>query len=423
MQLTVGDHLYACAARVAFPGVWLVARLLGVPGQQLRWRRGELPRAPGPLVWFHGASAGEMAAATHLVAVLRQHGLRFTAAFTAANTAGIEFVSRHHGSGTLSALAPWDHPRWVRRAFDRWQPAALLLVETELWPQLILEACRRGIPVFCVSARVYPRDVARYRLVRGYMRQVLGRLSLVVAQDKTERERFVSLGAPEDRCVVGGNLKYLAPEGIRPPDKHLRNAFGLGDGDRTVVFGSLHADEIGVVFDALERLRSAAVRVIIAPRHASCCRVVARQAQRRNWRLEWWSAGPARRDWQVLVLDRMGDLSRAYAVACVGVVGGGFGPHGGHNLMEPLLAGTPVLFGPHFEHFEGEARALTLATPSARVAGASELAARLAEWLGDAARQQAVYDLQREVLPDGTAMAARYVAAIAPSLAALTTER
>jgi len=418
-QLTLGDRLYAVAARGVFPLLCLVARLVGVSREHLRWRMGELPDAPRPLVWFHGASAGEMAAATRLAALLQRRGFQFTAAYTAANNAGVEFVSQHEGPGTLAALAPWDHPRWVSRGVDRWRPAALFLVETELWPHLILEACRRNIPVFCVSARVYPRDLARYRLIHPFMRKVLRRLTLIVAQHETERERFIRLGAAEARCFVGGNLKYIAPEVARPREDELRSALGLRAADRVVVFGSVHADEIGVVFDALERLRSEAVRVIIAPRHRSAFGAIARQAQRRNWRLEWRSAGPARRDWQVLALDGMGELSRAYGLACVGVVGGGFGPHGGHNPLEPVVAGVPVLFGAHFDHFAREALALTQVTPSARVTDASHLGERLADWLGDEAHRQCIYALQRQVLPDGTTVADRYVAALAPWLAAL----
>ncbi len=423
IRLTAGDHLYAVAARVAFPLVWLGARLLGVSREHLRWRLGELPEAPCPLVWFHGASAGEMVAATRLAAVLQQHGFQFTAAYTAANGAGVEFVSHRGAPGTHAALVPWDHPRWVRRAFDRWQPAALFLVETELWPHLMLEACRRNIPVVCVSARMYPRDVARYRLIRGYMRRVLGRVALVVAQNETEQARFLALGADAQRCLVGGNLKHLAPPAARPCDAHARNAFGLHDGDRVVVFGSVHADEIDLVFDAIERLRSDSLRLVIAPRHRSAWSIIARQAQQRNWRLDWWSAGPPRRDWQVLVLDRMGELGRAYGVARVGVVGGGFRPHGGHNLLEPVLAGTPVIFGAHCDHFAHDARALALATPSARVTDAAQLGARLAEWLGDETRRRAIYARQRQVLPDGAALAERYIAALSPVLAALATER
>src|SRR5512139_3009809 len=109
IQLSVGDRLYDVAARVACPLVRLACRLAGVSREHLRWRVGELPDPAGPLVWFHGASAGEMAAATRLATVLERHGLRFTAAYTAANTAGLEFIYHHNRPGTFAALVPWDH--------------------------------------------------------------------------------------------------------------------------------------------------------------------------------------------------------------------------------------------------------------------------------------------------------------------------
>lgn len=418
-ELSVGERLYRAAARGAFPLLWQAARWWGLGEEERRWRAGEMPEAPGPLLWFHGASAGELAAAGALAALLRRNGSRFTAAFTATNRAGLEFAAHIAGDEGIRALVPWDHPAWVGRALDRWRPAALFLVETELWPNLVIEASRRDVPVFCVSARIYPGDVVRYRLIRGVIGPVLRRVTLVLAQNETERARFLGLGAVASRCVVGGNLKHAGGATAPAGDAQLREALGLRNEDEVVVFGSVHADEVGVVFAALESVRSDTLRVLIAPRHEAAIAVIGREAHRRGWRIARRSADPPPAAWQVLVLDRMGELSSAYAIGSIAVVGGGFGRHGGHNPVEPVLAGTPVLFGRHGEHFGPETGALAAATPAARVEGAAQLGERLAEWMADGARRRDVLERQRQALPDGTAVADAYVSALAPWLGGL----
>jgi 3-deoxy-D-manno-octulosonic-acid transferase len=365
-----------------------------------------------------------MAAAAQLSRILRADGQLFTPAFTATNAAGVEFAAYHAGGDGVVALSPWDHAGWLRRAFDAWRPRALFLVETELWPGLILEARRRGIPVCAVSARVYPRDVARYRLVRGFTARMLRRLDAMLAQSESERARFLALGAPPDRCLVAGNLKYARLEAAAAP----RSSGAIGcalpeptaytpDGGPTVAVGSLHADEVSGVLAALDPILAGATRLVIAPRHRSAVAVIVREAQRRRWRVHCRSAGVAPPGCRLVVLDRMGELPSAYAQASVAVVGGGFAPHGGHNPLEPLIAGTPVLFGPHSGHFEDETRALTAATPEARVE-LSQLGDRVAAWLSNDDLRRDALERQRCALPDGAAIARRYVAVLAPLLGA-----
>jgi len=417
-QLTAADRMYGAAAPCAFHLAWLAARAMGAGPAELHARVGAMPEAGRPLLWFHGASAGEMAAAGRLTAALRAHGYRFTAAYTATNRAGVEFIGRTEPHA-VAAFAPWDHPRWVGRALDQWQPHGLFLVETELWPRLILEARRRDIPVFCVSARVYPRDVARYRLIRSLTVPMLGRLTGIFVQSDLERQRFITLGAAPERCMVSGNLKYLAGAASAVAEMSLRNELAVDGAHRVVVCGSVHTDEVPFVCAALARLSGDDIRVIIAPRHASAVGTIIRECRERNWRVHLRSAGRPAADWRVIVLDRMGDLARAYAIASVAVVGGGFGKHGGHNPLEPVMTGTPVIFGPHFGHFESEALALAALVPEAQVDSAPQLGQRLAEWLASEPHRGRVVELQRQAVPDGAAIARRYIDALRPWLGGL----
>ncbi|HUI27211.1 MAG TPA: hypothetical protein VL403_14105, partial [Candidatus Kryptonia bacterium] len=241
------------------------------------------------------------------------------------------------------------------------------------------------------------------------------RLTAVLAQNDIERERFIALGADPTSCVAAGNLKYAAAP-IVVGDSSLRGELGLSAGESVVVFGSIHRDEVRGVFAAIDRLPIDDLRIIIAPRHEAAIAAIGRECRRRAWQWHRRTAGSLPANWRILLLDRMGELSRAYAIASVGVVGGGFERHGGHNPLEPIMAGTPVIFGRHFQHFVREVGALTAATPEAQVRAATELAERLTRWLADASERRRVLALQRQALPDGAAIAKRYVAALSPWL-------
>ena len=414
-RVTAADRVYGALASCVFGGMWLAARVFGTNGSELRSRTGVMPVAGQPLVWFHGASAGEMAAAAQLAALLRENGYTFAAAYTATNRAGIEFISRLMQPGDVTALVPWDAPRWVERAFDCWQPRMVVLLETELWPRLILEARCRKVPTFCASARIYQRDFLRYRLARSLMRPALQRLTGVVALNDIERQQFIVLGAPPERCISGGNLKYLRVCATTDDDRSLRSELGLRRTDRVLVAGSVHVDEVPMLFTALDRVAAEAIRFIIAPRHAVAGETILRESTQRGWRVSRRSRGDVG-NWRMLVLDTMGELADVYGLAAVAIVGGGFCRHGGHNLFEPVLSGAPVIFGSHVDHFAREAEALTSRVPEAQVTTAEQLHERLTEWLADDSRRDRVLALQQGALPDRSAVSQRYLTALAPWL-------
>jgi 3-deoxy-D-manno-octulosonic-acid transferase len=262
------ERTYALVSPLLFKGAHIIERIRGASREELQSRLGYVPVADAPVIWFHGASAGEMAAAAALCATLRQGGHRFEPVYTATNRAGTDYVRRVDPRAHAVSLVPWDTRESVARALDRWKPRALLIVETELWPLMVFEACARSIPVFSVSARIYPADVARYRAIKPFIGRTLKRITRVLAQDEVERRRFIEIGAPAERCLSVGNLKYINArvEGMSPGS--LRAEVGLTQADKVVICGSIHADEAAPLLDALKSLPSD-VRVIIAPRHLS----------------------------------------------------------------------------------------------------------------------------------------------------------
>jgi 3-deoxy-D-manno-octulosonic-acid transferase len=416
-RLSALERIYAALSPCVFGPALAAAYFGGASTAELRARVGRLPAVAGKGVWLHGASAGEMAAAARLVTMLREHGFRSPTVFTAANRAGVEYICRWGAPDAVAALAPWDVPGWISRAFDLWQPAALFLIETELWPRLVFEAYRRGVPVLALSARIYPRDMPRYRAIRGFIAPTLRRLSRILAQNETERDRFIALGAAADRCVAAGNLKYLRECGAADPAP-VRDQIGVATAQRLVVFGSVHHREVPLICAAIAALRDQDLGFVIAPRHLSSVPGIVRELSARGLGSVLRSQLKLGRPGGVLILDTMGELRDFYAVAAAAVICGGFAKLGGHNPIEALEAGAPVLFGAHFDHFEDEARSLMAVTPEAMVSGPEQLAARLRSWLGNDTARHHILARQRLALPDAAAITQHYLDELSPYLAA-----
>lgn len=411
-NLTLPEQAYGLFARVVFGAVQAIKPFWGASSEELRSRRGWVPRVDDASIWFHGASAGEMSAADNLSTLLRNSGYKFSPIYTSTNRAGLEFIRRSNPSDTISTWVPWDTASALNRAFDFWKPKAVFLVETELWPRMVFETYLRDIPIFSVSSRIYQQDLFRYRMVKSFISPTLSRLTMILAQDELERSRFLSLGAPANICYVAGNLKYMN----QPKAIHLSGAqqLKLRTGDRLVVAGSLHDDEIVPVLDALNRF-GRGTRIVVAPRHASGTEIAVRHALHSGRRVTVRSR-PDESEWEILVLDTMGELAAIYALATCAIVGGGFGRHGGHNLFEPVIAGAPVVFGRHFDNFAAEARALARATPDAQVPSLRDLPDMLSQLLCNEERRLSFLSLQTNAIPDGAAIMKRYLEILAPWL-------
>jgi len=420
-DITAWERIYGAVTPYAFGAAWVAARMMGSSALEMEARTGALqtPAAKGPLLWFHGASAGEMSAAFKLAEILRAKGYEFSAGFTASNRAGVEFCKKRLTPADVAGLAPWDVGRWIGRAFEQWNPQAIFLVETEIWPGFVLESNRRGVPIFGVSSRIYPKDLPRYRAIKRLMGQTFNRLTCILAQNEREREKLISVGASRARCVAVGNLKYadLRPGASEAAFTGTSIDFGLQPDSRTIVCGSVHADETDFVFSALDLPKNlAATRVIVAPRHLEASDDIIRRGKQRGWKVAKRSQGALSRGWKMLVLDTMGELGEAYRQGTIAVVGGGFRNHGGHNPYEPLSHGVPVIFGQWFGHFEQEAESLERATPQARVKNADELGRVLNQWLADEKQRASALRMQKKVVPNGELISAAYLEVLAPWL-------
>jgi 3-deoxy-D-manno-octulosonic-acid transferase len=270
-------------------------------------------------------------------------------------------------------LAPLDLSIPVRRAFDSIAPNLLLIAETEVWPIWLSEAKRRKVPVVLVNGRVSDRSYPSYRFAGSFFKNSISSFSECLVQTRVDQERLTSLGALKDRVAIVGQMKYDlgAPDNKRVAA--FTEALGLASSDLVFTFGSLREGEDQQVLAALPRLFQAVpqAKVVLAPRHfrrlglfehALCESGV-------QWALR---SSQAPGSWRVLVLDTMGELSLAYAVSRATFVGGTLVPVGGHNVMEPVLSGVPVCFGPYQANVREAAAVLIASGGAAQVVSADE---------------------------------------------------
>jgi 3-deoxy-D-manno-octulosonic-acid transferase len=339
--------LYGALLALLAP-LWIPALALGMlVSPRLRLSFGErlrpLPFSTPGGVWVHAASVGESEAAAPLLRALGQQGVPVTA--TAQTATGRDRL-RARFPGLAVRLAPLDLPGLVHLSLRRVRPRALVLVETELWPHLIVAAARAGAAVLIVSARLSDRSLPRYRLARPLFASVLRRARVILAQTAEDAARFVALGAREDCVRVGGDLKLDAPPAA-PASGELLGALGRG---RWLLAGSTHEGEERALLEAWEALRGSApdLRLVLVPRHPERAGGVLELARARGHRAGLRSKGAA--DCAVAVVDSVGELRSLYAHAELVFAGGTLAPVGGHNLLEPVLAGRVVVVGPHTEN-------------------------------------------------------------------------
>jgi len=365
----------AVAVLAAYAPVALLRSLRG--RRRLGDLRGRLGRSPWPDlqggIWIHAVSVGEVGVARNLAAALRRARPETPLGLSATTAAGRELAERAFPPlGPVFAF-PFDLARPVGRALSEARPGLVLLTETEIWPLFIERASRRGIPVALVNGRISERSYARYRMARGFIARTFGRMTLFAMQSREDADRALALGAPPERVVVTGNLKYDLPEPAVFSDAgRLREAAA---GRPIVAAGSTAEGEDELVLDAWRALSAPRPLLLLAPRRPERFDDVARLCESRSLGVIRRSSPasrlspPASPD--VYLLDSIGELASSYREAALAFVGGSLVPRGGQNPIEAWAAGVPVVAGPHMVNFReiaaaGERRGILVRAADAR---------------------------------------------------------
>jgi 3-deoxy-D-manno-octulosonic-acid transferase len=329
-------------------------------------------RPEGPLIWIHAVSVGETRAAEPLVRELRRNYPGHGILITHMTPTGRETGEALFGDTVHRCYLPYDFPGSVTRFLDHYRPTMAVLMETELWPNLIHGCQVRDIPVYFVNARLSGKSHAGYRRFEGLMRETLGEVAAIAAQSPDDAERLAALGGRN--MIVTGNLKF----DLEPPPEQL--ALGAswrrqyGTARRVLLAASTREGEEALLIEGFRQLDVEDALLVIVPRHPQRFDAVAGLLERGGLRYQRRSAnGPIDSGTQVLLGDSMGELFAYYAACDVAFVGGSLLPLGGHNMIEACAVGRPVLFGPHTFNFSEAAENAVAAGAALRVATADEL--------------------------------------------------
>lgn len=351
-------------------------------------------------VWIHAVSVGEVNLAASILRELERRHPDWEFVISSTSRTGLE-LARKKFAGKTVFYAPLDLSWAVGQAFSRLQPDFLILVELEIWPNLLLQAKRRGIPVFVMNGRLGEKSFRNYRRVRPIFARLMRTLALVTAQDEASAERFRALGVPDDRVVNVGSIKYDGAQSDRGNEKTRRLAalWDVRETDRIFLAGSTQDPEESMALEVFRRLKPThpELRLILVPRHAERFGEVEKMLekegtdfQRRSELSEENQDGTPnesrneipRKD--ILLVDTIGELGGWWGTSFAGFVGGSMGSRGGQNMLEPAAFGTAVSFGPNTWNFRDIVNALLSHSAAVVVRSTDEMTDFVRKTLEDA---------------------------------------
>jgi 3-deoxy-D-manno-octulosonic-acid transferase len=373
------------------------------PGHRQRWRErlGWIPPLPEPdCLWIHAVSVGETRAALPLIRALRERYPDSPLLVTTTTLTGSRQVREALGATVHHVYAPYDLPGAAARFLRNARPRLAVIMETELWPNLLRQCAAAGIPVLIANARLSERSARGYARIRRLTASMLRDATLIAAQAEADAERFRTLGAP--RVEVVGNLKYdlQLPDDLPEQGLRLRRE-RLGARRPVWIAASTHAGEDELILDAFALLRPRwpELLLLLVPRHPERFEGVAALCQQRGLRVvRRGEERPCTPDTAVFLGDSMGELLQFYAAADLAFVGGSLVATGGHNVLEPALLGLPVLFGPHMFNFTEAGQRLLEAEAAWQVTDAATLATAVDRLLANPERRRSAGERGRAVV-------------------------
>jgi 3-deoxy-D-manno-octulosonic-acid transferase len=364
--------------------VWLFHTKLR-QGRKQRWANASLPKSPTqrPIVWLHGASAGDILALVPTARCLQQAGI--SCIVSSITTHGQLIAQKYAHVFSASFYLPYDMPNTIHRVLQHFQPQAIVLEYTELWPVLIHQAQRHQIPLILHNGRLAPQKLPYYRLLFMLCGHLLRAFSLLCMRDPSEAQNAKRLGLPESTIHVTGNTKYDRdyPQ-EEPKQQHLRRQHcGIQHNSIVWMVGSSHHNEEQQLLPVYLKLKQSfpQLKWMIAPRYPQRAVALQRWLKTCNISSHLYSSTRAGSAYDVTIIDTMGELHHFYAISTLVFVGGSLVPRGGQNILEPLYHGKATVFGPYMQNFQTIAEELIPTTGAVQVHTPDALYAQLDAWL------------------------------------------
>jgi 3-deoxy-D-manno-octulosonic-acid transferase len=347
-------------------------------------------------IWVHAVSVGEVLTARPLITELKRRYPHLRMFLSTTTMAGQQLARRSVPDVDAVFYFPFDLGFVVRRTLNLVRPKLFIMMETEIWPNLLRECRARGIKTAVVNGRLSARSFPRYRMIRAMMRRVLDHVDKFLVQSEESARRFIDLGADPARVVVTGSMKFdsleVSPTALqaRSRDRVLRY-FRVPASRPVIVAGSTMKGEEASVLKAFRRVRATAPNtlLLLAPRNPERFAEAEQLARSEGWKVARRSdlAVDAEPRVDIVILDTIGELATVYQIATIVFVGGSLVATGGHNVLEPAVFGKPIVFGPHMENFLEIAEAFVTNGAGVQLASDEELEQALVELMGDPVRR------------------------------------
>ena len=361
MQFIYSALFYFLAPLILLRLLW---RSIKAPAYRYRWRErfALYPQAlPQHVIWFHAVSVGESEALFPLLKKIQQHHPEAKLLVTTTTPTGSARVQAVMKDTVTHVYLPYDMPDVVQSFIGHFKPTLAVIMETEIWPNLYTCCGQHHIPLYLINARLSERSARGYQKISQFVRSTLDNVSIIATQTQDDAQRFVSLGAKTDAIKVMGNIKFdiSVPEITLADGHQLKNTLFA---NRFVwVIASTHKEEEAIFITLYQhiKLQIPELLLLLVPRHPERFIEVKRLCEQKQLKTVSRTSGePVTQATDVYLVDTMGELKMIYAASDIAFVGGSMVPTGGHNILEAVAVGVPVLFGPYMSNFKEIARGI-----------------------------------------------------------------
>ena len=378
---------------------------LGVKNQCLQ--------GPGPRIWVHAMSLGEYQAARPLLRALPKAIPQAKIIVSATTRSGLDAMSQDKECPReLTTALPYDFFPVVTKVVRDLKPDCFILIETDIWPNLLYTLRRYGCKTMLANGSISSRAASRLKKLPGAAQFLYGNFSCIAMQSQDDANRLKHLGIDSSRVVVPGNMKFdiSPPEITEEEKKHLLKLTGFDRSMRIICCGSTHEPEEEILLRTYEKLKGKHdLGLIIAPRNVERAQGIEMLCKSMNLTAHRRSKGAPRTPYQVFILDTLGELLKFYSICHIAFVGGTFSPVGGHNLLEPVYFSRPVLFGPHVESCREMAQALIQAEAGIGLETPEELTHQMDSILSDSNKYEELKRAAASFLKAHKGVTQRYV--------------